>query len=369
MSDDITKEIVQLTKEMVKFKSTKDNLDELRNVVGFVKDYFKDTGLVIQEFERADKPSVLISFEKTLTPQLLLIGHLDVVEGKERQFTAEERDGKLWGRGTDDMKGQNAVLMVLMKHLVASKDKRNVMLALTTDEEIGGQNGAKYLVEQGLKPEIALAPDGGTDMGVVTKEKGILHLKLGFKGKACHGSRPWLGENAIDKAILAYQHIKEKFPPTTPDNRWKRTCNIGIIKGGEAPNKVADWAEIAIDIRYTGDDTEEALLAMVKELTADAGEVSVEIISSGAPLDTADDDPWIVSFRKCSAEVLGKELPLDLAHGASDIRHLADVGIPGFLCAIPGEGAHGPEEYLYIDEIEPFYRILEKFVLEHVAKL
>lgn len=363
--DGVAEEVVGLTKELVKFETIKTRLDELRKCVDYVKKYFEGTGLIIQEFEREGKPSLLIGFEKTLTPQLLLLGHLDVVEAKKEQFTAVEKDGKLYGRGALDMKGQDAVLMMLMKRLAESGKRYNVMLGLTTDEEIGGQDGVKHLVEKGLKPEIVLAPDAGKGMKVVTKEKGILHLRLRFRGKSAHGSRLWNGVNAIDKAIAAYQKIKANFPETTPENRWMNTCNIGIFRGGEAPNKVPDWAEIALDFRYTGDTTEKELLDMVRGITP----AELTELSSGAPLDTDDQNPWVVKFRKCGKEILGKELVIEREHGASDIRHLADAGIPGFLCMVPGKNAHGPEEYLEMDKIEPYYRILEKFVLTHVDKL
>lgn len=362
---DVTKEIIRLTKEMVRFETTKDRQDELARCAEYVKKYFEGTGFVIRQFERGGKPSLLIGFKKTLRPQLLLFGHLDVVEGKKEQFTAVQKGDRLYGRGTDDMKGQDAVLMVLMRRLAESGEKRNVMLGLTSDEEIGGQDGAKLLVEKGLRPEIVLAPDGGDDMGIVTKEKGILHIKLGFKGKAAHGSRPWLGENAIDKAIEAYQEIKKHFPPTTPKNRWKNTCNIGIFNGGEAPNKVADWAELALDFRYVSGTTEKKLMDMVRK----AAKADITKISSGAPLDIPAGNPWIRRFRECSRAVLGKPLRFDRAHGASDVRHFAEAGIPGFLCCVPGENAHGPDEYMKTDRIRPYYQVLERFVLAHVDRL
>jgi len=360
----ITDEIIQLSKELIRFKSTKENTSEIRKCVEFVKTYFVDSGLVIEEVERNNKPSLLISFEATLSPQVLLIGHLDVIEANPEQFEAVEREGKLFGRGMYDMKLQNAVCMVLMKKLAAKGDKRDIMLALTTDEEIGGKNGAQFLMEHGLRAEIAFAPDSG-NLKIITKQKGVLNFKLKFSGKACHGSRPWKGDNAIDKAMVAVTKIKDLFPETTPEDRWKETCNIGTIRGGDATNKVADWCEVGIDIRYTGNTTQEELLSKIKSITS--GEISIH--SEGTPLDTPDDNPWIQRFRDCSAQILGKPLEIEGSHGASDLRHLADKGILGFLCHVPGAGAHGPEEYVEIDKIEPFYQILELWIKKHARKL
>jgi len=361
----ITDEIIQLSTDLIRFESTKENTPEIRKCVDFVKTYFAGLGLVIKEIERKNKPSLLISFEETLNPQVLMIGHLDVIEANPEQFKAVEREGKLFGRGTYDMKLQNAVCMVLMKKLAEKGDNRDLMLALTTDEEIGGKNGAQFLMEQGLRAEIAFAPDAGEDMRIITKQKGILHLKIKFSGKACHGSRVWKGVNAIDKAVEAIPKIKALFPDTTPDNRWMATCNVGVIHGGDATNKVADWCEVAFDIRYTRATTREIILSNIKSITD--GDIS--IISEGVPLETPDDNPWIQRFRDCSAEILGKPLEIEGSHGASDLRHLADQGILGFLCHVPGDGAHGPEEYVEIDKIDPFYRILDLWVNKYTRNL
>ena len=362
--EDITEEILSLTKELVRFPTTKEQPAQLRRCADFVKRYFKGTGLIVDEMEREGKPTVLVSFRKTLTPQVLLLGHLDVVEASAGMFTAVERDGRLWGRGTDDMKSQDAALMVLMKHLARRGERRDIMLAFTSDEEIGGKDGARLLVEKGVRPEVVFAPDAGTDMGVVTKEKGILHLKLIFKGKSTHGSRPWLGENAIEKAIDAYQKIKALFPPTTEEDRWKPTVNLGMLRGGEAVNQVPDRAELCLDFRYTGVTSEEEILRKVERIAP----VEKEVISRGAPVDPPDDNPWVRRWLSSAKEALGRTLEVQYAHGASDLRHFADVGIPGFLCDIPGEGAHSQEEYTEISGIAPYYRVLEHFVLRHVRK-
>ena len=362
--DDVTREVVELTREMVTFESTKSRPEELRRCLDYVKQYFAGTGLVLLEMERHHKPSLLVSFAKTKTPQVLFLGHVDVIEGEREQFTAVERDGKLFGRGTDDMKLQDAVMMVLLKRLAQRGERRDVMLALTTDEEISGEDGAKYLVEQCIRPEIVFAPDAGNDMGVVVKEKGILHLGLTFTGKAAHGSRPWMGDNAIDKAIRAYARIRRLFPKTTAKDRWKATCSMGVLRGGEAANKVPDRAEMELDIRYTAPTTEKEILDKIRNIT----DAKLEFLSRGAPLDTPEENPWVQRFLACSAEVLGKPAEIQGGHGASDVRHFADAGIPGFLCAVPGSGAHGPEEYADITRIVPFYSILERFV-SHVRKI
>ena len=117
-------------------------------------------------------------------------------------------------------------------------------------------------------------------------------------------------------------------------------------------------------LRVLGLSTEKEILDKIRNIT----DAKLEFLSRGAPLDTPEENPWVQRFLACSAEVLGKPAEIQGGHGASDVRHFADAGIPGFLCAVPGSGAHGPEEYADITRIVPFYSILERFV-SHVRKI
>jgi len=103
MINRIEKEVIGLTKQLIKFKSTKENLAELKNCVDFCASYLAKFSIV-KKFEFDDKPSLVATYSDT-KPDIFLVGHLDVVEAPDKQFTAEIKGNKLLGRGAVDMKG------------------------------------------------------------------------------------------------------------------------------------------------------------------------------------------------------------------------------------------------------------------------
>ena len=209
-------ELIKITEDLIRFKTTKDKPEELKKCINYVKDFFSDCDVIIKEFMKNGKPSLFISYTETKKPKLLLNGHIDVVEADEEQFTPEVKEDKLFGRGSIDMKGGVAASMLLMKEFSKKEKKPDMALMIVGDEEIGGMDGTNYLVENGYGGEFCIAaepshPKNVEALTICAKEKGVLWIKIKTKGKACHGSRPWLGENAIDKIIFAYLEIKKLF--------------------------------------------------------------------------------------------------------------------------------------------------------------
>lgn len=206
-------EIVNLTKKLIKVPSVKANTAALYKIINFCKTYFAGREFITKKLESNKKLSLVVTFEKTQKPEIFLVGHLDVVEGEKEQFIPQVKGNRLYGRGSKDMKGADSVMMVLMKNLASMKIKPSLGLMLTTDEEIGGLNGVGYLLRtKKYSCKVAFVPDGGNNFKIITSEKGVIHFKLTAKGKSAHGSRPWIGENAIDKLIKAYQKLRKEFP-------------------------------------------------------------------------------------------------------------------------------------------------------------
>src|SRR3989339_275018 len=94
------------------------------------------------------------------------------------------------------------------------------------------------------------------------------------RGKAAHASRPWLGENAIENLLQIYQEIKKKFAKVEPE-MWKPTVNIGKIEGGNSPNKIPDYAEALIDIRFPEDFDKDKFMQEVAKICGSKVEVEV----------------------------------------------------------------------------------------------
>ncbi len=126
-------EIITLTQELIRFRTVKNNPQEIKSGVDFIKKYLSGCGVLIQEFESAGKPSLFITYTKTKRPKLLLNGHLDVVEGEEEQFIPKIIGNKLYGRGAVDMKAGLATMLFLMKEL--SEQKPDIGLMIVSDEK------------------------------------------------------------------------------------------------------------------------------------------------------------------------------------------------------------------------------------------
>ena len=142
------KEILELTKKLIQIESIRSKPERLKEVVDVAADYFKDTKMIIKKYVSNDKPSVMILTKETKHPKLILNGHLDVIEAEKDQFKPKIEGDKLIARGAGDMKGACATMMVIMKKLYQQNPKLSFALMLTTDEEIGGFDGVKYLLEK-----------------------------------------------------------------------------------------------------------------------------------------------------------------------------------------------------------------------------
>lgn len=359
------KEILKLTKGLMRFRSTKDEKKELSKIVDFCIDYFeKDTDqgrLFVERFERNDKPSVVITTKETRSPEYLLNGHLDVVEADGHMFEPRVEDGKIYGRGSYDMKGVDAVMIVLLKELASLDNALDIGLMLTTDEEVGGFDGVDYLFkEEGYSTKCVFVPDGGKNFRLTTEAKGVIHLVLKTKGRAAHGSRPWLGENAIEKLLLLIAKIREEFPNPKSEKDWVTSLNVGWIKGGDTTNKVADWAEAGIDIRYPSQKSASGILREIEDTVGEDGEVTVGI--TGPAFSSDPNNDYVQRYKKVAEQVLGRELEFNRQAGASDVRHLMPYRPAVILTQAKGGDAHGDKEWVDIDSMLHMYEILYKFL-------
>jgi len=125
----------------------------------------------------------------------LLYANIDVVDGKESLFKAKEIDDKVYGRGAADMKFNMAVILSMLEELSNQDfEEKNLGILITSDEELGGINGVKYLCEEkGLRAKCVIGPNGKLDSKKYNLElgcKGTLQTKYFHKGKPSHGSRP-----------------------------------------------------------------------------------------------------------------------------------------------------------------------------------
>src|SRR5690625_4317005 len=209
----------------------------------------------------ADSPNVVGVLKGTGGGRsIVLNGHVDVVpEGDHNQWThhpysGEVVDGKMYGRGSTDMKGGNVALMLAVEAIQAAgiQLKGDVIFHSVVEEESGGA-GTLDAILKGYKADAAIIPEP-TNMKIFPKQQGSQWFRLKVKGRTAHGGTPYLGVSAIDKAMLVNEHVKalekvrnERITDPLYDNLpVPIPINIGTIEGGDWPSSVPD------DVQFTG---------------------------------------------------------------------------------------------------------------------
>jgi len=344
------KQLVKLTTGLMKFQTTKDKQEELKKCVNFaVKQLPKN--LHIKKGINKGKPYLIATVKKTKKPKLLLTGHLDVVEAEPEQFKPKIKKGKIYGRGAVDMKSGAAIIIQLIKE----EKQKDIGIMLTTDEEIGGINGIGYLVKQ-WKPKLVIAIEPSEEQ-ITIKNKGVLWIKLKARGKAAHGSKPWEGDNAIDKLIQKYSQIKKIFPNPNK-KKWQVTMNLGMIKGGQSYNKVPDKAELGLDIRYTEKDDVIKLLKRIKKTKG----IQIEVIEKQPMRNTKEGNPYMQKLKQAAQKITKKKAEFRKETGASDTRFFAEKRIITTDFGPIGANMHGKNEWVSIKSMENVYKTLKEFI-------
>lgn len=345
---------VKLLKELMKIdSSTKEKANE---AIEFCSEYLKTNGIdgeIIENRGYKSYVAVIGEGEKTL----VFNGHLDVVSAKESQFTPIEKDGKIIGRGSADMKSGVVAIMHALIELKNQDLKSKVMLQLVSDEEIGGLRCSGFLVEEGYLGDFVICTEP-TNLNVSLQSKGIIRMDITTKGISAHGSRPWEGDNAIVKSIDNHKKITE-LPIMNIGSEFydKSTSNLAWIKGGDIYNRVPDECVMGLDIRFVPSVNPEEIVEEIKKVVD--GEVKLKIIEPGVFV--ASDNQYVKELSQVVKENLDVKIKFTGQHGGSDARFFAAKGIPAVEFGPTGNFWHGDDEYVEIDSIYQLEKVLIDF--------
>jgi len=248
-----------------------------------------------------------------------------------------------------------ASLMIIFKN---NLDK-NLGLMITSDEEVGGFYGVNMLLNQvNWSCDLAIVPDGGERLGrIVIEEKGIIQLKIAAKGKSAHGSRPWLGINAIEKLFDEYRKITHLFDNT--GKTWAPTCSLNVINAGKAVNQVPEYAEAKLDIRYPSLINPDELFEKIKSMT----QLELEKIKEANPMIIDPNNKYLQKMIEITKKNINKEVVLCKEEGASDARFFSAKNIPVIMFSPENfNSAHSTNERVSITELKLFHEILNEFI-------
>jgi len=206
-------------------------------------------------------------------PALVLCGHLDVVPAADAvwqhpPFAAEIADGRMFGRGTSDMKASVAAMAGALVRLQRSAPPAGDVLLFAVADEETNSTGALRLVEQGAFANVGgLVIGEPTSLRPATAHKGVLRVRFTLPGKAAHSSMPALGSNAIVHAAALIQALQQyRFAVERHPLLGEPTLSINLITGGSAINIVPDRCEVSIDMRSVPGLSHPAVLADLREI-------------------------------------------------------------------------------------------------------
>ena len=223
-----------------------------------------------------------------------------MVPARAEQFSRE--GDRLYGRGAYDMKGGLAAMMGALQEL---RDRARCGGARRgpdeeSEEEI--DRGTELLIRSGHRADFAITGEP-TDLHIGIQAKGVLAMRLEVAGTAAHGATPWLGDNAILKALDSFSSIESlPFARESSDLFDRPSINLGRILGGDALNKVPDSCVIDVDIRYLPGQDPASIRAQVEELP----DVTVVRSSTRTPRSWTATTPsfacWANACPRCSTQ-------------------------------------------------------------------
>ncbi len=372
-----------MIERLVAFDTTSRNSN--LDLIHYVRDYLKGLGveshLTFDDDER--KANLYATLGRTDIGGIALSGHTDVVPVDGQDWSSDpwrmrERDGRLYGRGTCDMKGFIAVALVCAPRFLENDLELPIHLCLSYDEEVGCQGVPRllaFLAEQPVKPRACIVGEP-TDMKVMVGHKGTLSHTCHVRGHACHSALAPQGVNAIEAAAKVIVKLNEmalrkaKEGPFDEDYDVPHaTVHTGVIEGGTALNIVPADCRFEFEFRTVAADVPWALLAEVQDYAHKELEPAMQAIdpatgfswaklSSYPGLDLAPDEE-VVTLAK---QLTGGNTTGKVAFGTEGgLFH--ESGIPAVICG-PGSiaQAHKPDEFVSLEQVTLCERFMSRLL-------
>jgi len=343
--------------------------DGIRAAAGFVKGWLeaRNIDVVDHSFNGLPVLTAEVGARHEEAPTLVLHGHLDVVPGHADQFTPRIEGDRLIGRGAYDMKGGLAGMLCAFRD-AAGQDGVRVRLLVVPDEESEDIDlrSTDELVRQGTVGDFAITGEP-TDLHVGVQAKGVLVARVTVQGRAAHGSTPWLGDNAVLKAVDVFRRIETlPFARESSELFDRPSINLGRIAAGDAINMVPDRCTMHLDIRYLPGQDPGEILSQIRQI----GDAQVERHFERRPAYVSRSSPYVRAL--CAAvhqhHATGQEVSVG-RDGASDAVAFLAAGVPAVEFGPTGGGHHGPEEWVSIASLTAYREALSRFIAALPARL
>lgn len=400
------KEKIQLLADIVELQT--ENNNEI-DVCNYLTDLFDKYDIKSEILKVNEHRANIVAEIGNGSPILALSGHMDVVDAGNQDnwsyppFQLTEKDGKLYGRGTTDMKGG---LMALVVSLIELKEQNELphgtIRLLATAGEEKEQEGAKLLADKGYLDDVdGLIIAEPTGSGIYYAHKGSMSCKLTATGKAVHSSVPFIGDNAIDTLLEFYNLFKEKYSELKQQDTKHEldvapmfksligkeiseedanyasglTAVCSIINGGKQFNSVPDEASLEFNVRpvpeYDNDFIESFFQNIINDV--DSNKLSLDIPSNHRPV-TSDKNSKLITTIKdvASSYVEQDEIFVSALVGATDASSFLGDNKDNVDLAIFGPGnplmAHQIDEYIEKDMYLKYIDIFKEASIQYLKE-
>ncbi len=406
-------EAVAFTSDLVRIPTVNPPGEHYEECARFIGDTLTRLGFGIEYFAAEGRPEHTARYPRlnvvgtrtglSAHPTVHLNGHFDVVPAGEGwsldPFGGIVKDGKIYGRGSCDMKAGIAAAAFAAEAIrrAGVAVPGTIEVSGTVDEESGGFAGVAWLAEHGrlsaTRTDYCIIPEPLNVDRVCVGHRGVYWFEVAARGHIAHGSMPFLGVSAIEGMGHLLQAVREELlpalalrrtaVPVVPDGARQATINVNGIMGGQPVDGiqtpcVADICRAVFDRRFLLEEGFEATKREVEELVARVGTrmprvaYSLRDLMVVHPMHTPDDSPVIAAIESGVMRVLGRPATRVASPGTYDHKHVARIaGVPHCVAYGPGEleQAHQPDEYCRTDDLLNSTKVLALAILDLTGAL
>lgn len=360
--------MIKLLKDIIAFNTVNPPGNE-RALAEYIADMGRNMGAEA-ELDVIDetRANVLlhVAGKNSNAPSLMLNGHMDVVpatgEWKSDPLILDERDGRVYGRGTSDMKGGIACMLSALLELAEEKYDfgGDLYLLFVADEECDNL-GIKHFLQKPRKVDYCIIGEP-TELKLCVAHRGVCRHKIIIEGKSCHASNPDNGINAVGKMAYFVQEI-EKLNDRLRSGRHQvlpaSTVAVTTIKGGEKHNIIPDYCEAVLDWRTLPEESEAyvrgELTAILDRLSDNAKlfkyRLELIIYLGAGNLDPA--DTLVQKAKEAYRSSFGQDAAVESFPACGEQSIFIRNGIKAMFCG-PGDiaQAHSNDEYIEVKQLE-----------------
>ena len=414
--DGLRDDLVALTQDLIRFPTLNPPGEAYLEICEYLENRLKPRGFAVEKIRAKDAPgdsdryprwNVIARREGKGPGQCVHFNsHIDVVEvgrGWTRDpFGGEVIDGKIYGRGSCDMKGGLAASIIAVEAFIDTYPDYDgaIEISGTADEETGGYGGVAYLAQQGYftpeRVQHVIIPEPLNKDRICLGHRGVWWAEIETHGHIAHGSMPFLGDCAVRHmgAVVAEMETslfpklaqKRTDMPVVPEGAKQSTMNINSFHGGQAELDpdftgfpaavVPDSARMIIDRRYLIEESAEEvrgeIVSILEKVKSERPKFRYDLkeLWQVSPTMTAKDAPVVTATARAIERVFHKQPDYVVSPGTYDQKHIDRIGRM-HNCIAYGPGildlAHQPDEYVGIDDMVESAKVMALSLIDLLA--